>query len=200
MHMSTNMRIVATLYALPKQLLPLLDTYLACYMKHIVLCNWSINVFLYLFSPSVSIPQGYIAVLLLLAFWFVVHRKMTRQRAECVGGWMGLCMCGCSNDLHCPPPSLYPLPLYPSIHPLPPLSLPPFLPPCPQQPGRCCFSRGKGSLVSWCYKAGGGAEPLDFSQVLCQPRLWLRGDWGVYVNRSTMHCTLDCVCMGHWGC
>lgn len=113
----------------PQQLLPLLDTYLACYMKHIVLCNWSINVFLYLFSPSVSIPQGYIAVLLLLAFWFVVHRKMTRQRTECVGGWMGLCMRGCSNDLHCPPPSLYPLPLYPSIHPLPPLSLPPSLSP-----------------------------------------------------------------------
>ena len=100
--------------------------------------------FLYLFSPSVSIPQGYIAVLLLLAFWFVVHRKMTRQRTECVGGWMGLCMRGCSNDLHCPPPSLYPLPPL-SLHPSSSTSLPSSLL-VPSSQGGAVFREEKGAL------------------------------------------------------
>lgn len=59
-------------------------------------------------SPS---PQGYIAVLLLLAFWFVVRRKMARHRTRClcVGGWVWVhtCMCVCTGDLHCPPSSLH---------------------------------------------------------------------------------------------
>ena len=38
-----------------------------------------------------SVPQGYIAVLLLLAFWFVVQRRMAAHRTRC------LCVCVCGG-------------------------------------------------------------------------------------------------------